>query len=984
MDLAFLALTLIVLAIVLRYLRFDDTRWMYNAWTYFLLVPTVTIAMSMLLRVTAGRFVERSMQISFLMSVLIHLLLLVGAINMVVFARFWPDIFESMQQDEAIQRKVVPEFFTPQTTSQTATPEYMLPVPTTVEASPVETTKNAQPLMSAIAPADTPVPLPQPQSLSEPFLEPRKTPSPSQPSIASASEKLQRQSPKLNFPENKSVDLPDRDPFALKEPSPLDAPAEMDAKPVRSADASLMPTTAIDALASSLAAAPGPSTNAMDVDRRESLPSMPDLRASASQVPKQQRDFEFQTPKNPVPLAANELIARASPVPRPIEAADVQQTKSKPRRLESVDPAWASESPAAADMAKDPAVVSTPEVERAVSGLPDIVIAKSERPRRPREAPSTQLSGGSQRAPTPLANRLPASRPDGAPGALESKVDAVRARRSPDDTLGSLETPMPDIHDPVGASLVGESVSAAIDRSQPALSEQLAMDLQKNTVHQSLPRVREEASETIPGSSNSPQAPVLPNPSNQTEAGEGRGEPRENQVASGARRRSADGSPPALKGLLEDTNLNSSPWAQALAMRVDVKTEGLDRAPREIPQPNIANADLPTQRFRLNDVGGPTMPGSGIPKPTPAFQKRLDRAKQLSQTGNSALGPETEAAIERGLEFLAAHQRPDGSWRLEDLDTKVKLRSHTAATGLAILAFQGAGYTHQQGRYATHVRKALEYMISQQRPNGDLYARMDSVSDLNAWLYSHGIGALALCEAYGMTQDPALREPAQSAIRFVSESQDPKGGGWRYAPKTDSDTSVSGWCMMALKSAQLAGLEVDPKTFLGIRKLLDFNQGGPKAEHLFRYKYNAPDTDQQRHGRVPNPTMTSVGLLMKLYLGSSRNDTLMRQGAEYLLKTPPENGTARQPKRDTYYWYYATQVLFHMGGDTWKRWDGALRPLLIQSQVRSGPTAGSWEPLGETPDAWGEYGGRLYVTTMNLLSLEVNYRHLPLYEATAK
>jgi hypothetical protein len=72
-----------------------------------------------------------------------------------------------------------------------------------------------------------------------------------------------------------------------------------------------------------------------------------------------------------------------------------------------------------------------------------------------------------------------------------------------------------------------------------------------------------------------------------------------------------------------------------------------------------------------------------------------------------------------------------------------------------------------------------------------------------------------------------------------------------------------------------------------------------------------------------------------------------------------------------------------MGGDKWRQWNERLYPILIDSQVKSGDQSGSWDPLGPVPDLWGEFGGRLYVTTLNLLSLEVNYRHLPLYESTA-
>jgi hypothetical protein len=110
----------------------------------------------------------------------------------------------------------------------------------------------------------------------------------------------------------------------------------------------------------------------------------------------------------------------------------------------------------------------------------------------------------------------------------------------------------------------------------------------------------------------------------------------------------------------------------------------------------------------------------------------------------------------------------------------------------------------------------------------------------------------------------------------------------------------------------------------------------------------------------------------------------MQRGAQHMLDYPPMYGNTRSRQRDTYYWYYATQVMFHMKGDYWRRWHGQLYPLLIGMQTKQGPMAGSWDPGGDAPDRWAGQGGRIYVTTMNLLSLEVYYRHLPLYESTAK
>ena len=395
-------------------------------------------------------------------------------------------------------------------------------------------------------------------------------------------------------------------------------------------------------------------------------------------------------------------------------------------------------------------------------------------------------------------------------------------------------------------------------------------------------------------------------------------------------------------------------------------------------------------RFRRREIGGPPSTTSSVVAPTEAFRGRTSRNSEPRDGGSPTLpSPETEEAIELGLVFLASQQAADGRWTLRmrgnvEEDEQPALNSDVAATGLALLAFQGAGYTHREHRYQDAVRRGVEYLVRGQKDDGDLYASMDDDSDRFAWLYSHSIAALALCEAYGMTQDPFLREPAQKALDFIVASQNKERGGWRYSPNYESDLSVTGWMMMALKSGELANLEVPPETYTRIERFLDATQASASERHLYRYNPQAPDTPKQRHGREVSQTMTSVGLLMRLYTGWRRDNPHMRKGADYLADRLPELGSRRDPQRDTYYWYYATQVMFHMGGDHWKRWHDRLHPLLVDSQQKQGQWAGSWHPLQPVPDRWGPQAGRIYVTTMNLLSLEVHYRHLPLYEDTAK
>ena len=382
-------------------------------------------------------------------------------------------------------------------------------------------------------------------------------------------------------------------------------------------------------------------------------------------------------------------------------------------------------------------------------------------------------------------------------------------------------------------------------------------------------------------------------------------------------------------------------------------------------------------RFIRPDAGGPAELN-----PAPTIAREAFRGRNPNQLGN--LGPQTERAIELGLEFLARNQLPGGRWELSrfdqgDANSSMLFANPTAATGLAMLAFQGAGYHHKDHKYARLMSSAVQWMLENQDEDGNLFLPDPSGSNASSGLYSHGIASLALTEAFGMTQDPMLREPAQRAVDYIVDSQDTELGGWRYRPGSGSDTSVTGWMVMALQSARLSGLDVPDRAWRRIDTWLE-SAKGIDNEHLFRYNPDAEDTDAKRHGRVPSKCMTAVGLLCRIYIDWQRDDPRLDQGVAYLLQQMPSESNTQV--RDTYYWYYATQVIRHSGGDPWEQWKSDLRPLLLGSQVQSGDMSGSWHPYRPVPDLWGRHGGRLYVTTMNLLSLEVDYRLLPLYEKT--
>ncbi len=437
---------------------------------------------------------------------------------------------------------------------------------------------------------------------------------------------------------------------------------------------------------------------------------------------------------------------------------------------------------------------------------------------------------------------------------------------------------------------------------------------------------------------------------------------------------------------LANARLESNSLAR-LPVTAEVGNPGFGRQPVEALGSPSRMAQRETDSLALNAESRFQRPAAGTLPQTVTDAVLATEAFEARGTPQARGEPATELAIESGLEFLARNQRTDGSWSLGGFDLghpqkQGQFNSDMAATGLAILAFQGAGYTHREFKYAAQLQQAIDWMIERQAEDGGLYLEADVRSNQNCRMYSHAIAALALNEAYGMTQDSRLREPCRRALAYIVETQDEEGG-WRYYAEPQlrqSDTSVTGWMLMALQSGKLAGLETPQMTWAGIERWLGMARDSQRAG-LYRYNPFAEDSGgvNRSAGRKPTVSMTSVGLLMQLYLGWEADDPRLLDGVDYLLSQQLP-GDRTSIERDTYYWYYATQVLRHVGGRRWETWNAQLHPLLVRTQVKTGDLAGSWHPYEPVPDRWGPAAGRLYVTTMNLLSLEVNYRLLPLYE----
>lgn len=317
----------------------------------------------------------------------------------------------------------------------------------------------------------------------------------------------------------------------------------------------------------------------------------------------------------------------------------------------------------------------------------------------------------------------------------------------------------------------------------------------------------------------------------------------------------------------------------------------------------------------------------------------------------------TEEAVRNGLLWLKKNQRADGSWSMVGpYSDGASQENATAATAMALLAFQGAGNTHRDGEFKDVVIKGWKWMIAKQDADGNFVQE----AVYNARLYTQAQCTIAICELYGMTKDQQYRKPAQLAIDYAIKAQDPQLGGWRYTPRQDSDMSVTGWFVIALQSAMMAGLEVPSPQMDSISKFLDAAQHNEGAQYSYK------------PGQGPTLPMTAEGLLCRQYLGWKHNDPRLRAGVNYLLENKIEYGD-----QNVYYWYYASQVLHHMGHEDWDKWNAVMREALPKAQTQTGKEAGSWSPSN---DRWGGHGGRLYVTCLTLYNLEVYYRHLPIYK----
>jgi prenyltransferase beta subunit len=330
----------------------------------------------------------------------------------------------------------------------------------------------------------------------------------------------------------------------------------------------------------------------------------------------------------------------------------------------------------------------------------------------------------------------------------------------------------------------------------------------------------------------------------------------------------------------------------------------------------------------------------------------------LASTTQAIAAPRTaeeiqiDKAISKSLKFLASQQVPSGAWRIDSYGES------TAATSLAVMAFLAAGHVPGEGPYGKQINQGVAWVLDHQLPNGMLVHRKS-----HGPMYSHGISTLMLAEVVGMvdkTMSKRCRMTLEKAAQLILDAQNVtkdkrNAGGWRYSQTSaDSDLSVTGWQLLALRAAKNVGCDIPAES---IDKAIEYVKNCNSARSGFGYQ----------PGHRPTHTITGVGILSLEVCGDHHAEESL-EAAEWLLENPLQFG-------DRYYFYgvyYCTVGMFKMGD---KYWDET-REQVFDDLLSNQSADGSWQDSRGTEKRYG----KIYSTSLSLLALAVEYRYLPIYQ----
>ncbi|MFU8892115.1 MAG: prenyltransferase/squalene oxidase repeat-containing protein [Luteolibacter sp.] len=394
-------------------------------------------------------------------------------------------------------------------------------------------------------------------------------------------------------------------------------------------------------------------------------------------------------------------------------------------------------------------------------------------------------------------------------------------------------------------------------------------------------------------------------------------------------------------------------------------------APTAIPVPEIEMI-TPSETFGDTDdfgfgFGDQSAISTGFHSLPPAVSKRCspqDRLARLRETGGT---PETELAVERGLEWLQSTQNPDGSWG--------RGQYMPAYTGLALLAYLGRCETPLSTKYGETVFKAIAYLIDIGMKND---GRLTTDISNKQWSYEHAIASYALAEAYTFCRQVDIAIPHLDLItkqsgQFIIDNQN-ANGGWAYLYAKEGghvDSSVTGWQLQALKAMEYTGIRFEGLARAASRGV-EYMESVQNANGGFGYRTaNAPA------GRGHNYfTMTGGGVLA-LQLWGKGNSAAVRNGARYIAEHSRFTYDGRYA--DMLGLYYEAQAMLNRGGEQWRNYNAMFRDELLSGE----DSDGSWRrPATKADGPIRAVAPRFvqsvhYRTCLAILTLETYYRFLP-------
>ncbi|MDQ7780499.1 MAG: terpene cyclase/mutase family protein, partial [Planctomycetota bacterium] len=370
------------------------------------------------------------------------------------------------------------------------------------------------------------------------------------------------------------------------------------------------------------------------------------------------------------------------------------------------------------------------------------------------------------------------------------------------------------------------------------------------------------------------------------------------------------------------------------------------------------------------------------------FGGRLGGRRVLDLKGG-ARGECAEAVV-AGLTWLAKHQGPDGCWDSDGFsaackDSKCSGPGHpghdVGVTGLALLAFLSAGHTHLSRGVVGGVKcsDVVKNGILWLQRNQDASGRFCPETGVKHVL-DHAIATLAMCEIYGMTKSPLMEKSAAKGIEYLIKART-QGRAWRYEFQSgDNDMCVTGWCVMALKSAHRAGIDVGQSNFEEALKFL--GEVTDETTCLVGYKTRGDATTSVARAGIndkykSHPTMTAMGMLVRMFIEIDAKSKTLATQAKALAADLPERGKDGLAT-DYHYWFLGTFALATYaemdgkGGEArerWKLWSEIVKKAAIERQKKgdAGCGAGSWD----ADDRWGYEGGRVYATALGTLTLDL-------------